>query len=690
MPPDRVKASAFEFLRAAIAAECGDAPILFIIENAHWIDPTTDEWIQQSLSRRSGARTAVLRVLRAELADATSVTEQVLAPGPLDLAIAAQIAASEGALDDAVAERVAVLSGGVPSVAVELARGAKSAGDPDAFLSQGTPPTLLEAAQWRADQLPPESRATLEAAAILGYEFDRELLEAMQGERSGSVLEERGYLSSAREGRWQFQGQWTRDAIQELIVPAQRQKIHARAATTIEARAKAAPEKFSAELAWHWTAAGDSGRAAYWSLLAARRQADFGAGKEAIALCQRVIELLSADSSREARIRTLRARTLLGKTHEHLGHFDEAEVAFGIAAEEARSTNLLPALAEVLLHVSRVANHRRRPEESARLLAEAQEAAIKCGASNVLASTLVAQGESFRLKGKNDEADDHFARAEEIARRDGITHVLADVVNNRALVAWSRGNLPAARELFRLAIQLRDDHRDLIGGLAARANLGMIEGNIGNTAAAVRAFEESSALSEKLGNLEVGAAVGINWSDLLRREGRCEEAIAPALLAVASARQAGSHLYEAYAHINTARALNRLGRGTEARAEARAARNAVRRQADQRAALAPQAHRIEAAVVEGALDARFTARLLRATFALVASVRANAAFASLLPGVFRAEALVTRVAEGFDLAPPGTALAAAQRAEQAAISAGDKERAQLIRTEFDLPPLPDT
>ena len=156
------------------------APRCWSSRTAHLADPAS-EGVLAAIARREQQQPWLLLVTRDDrptgwIPAATGRIEL----GPLDMTSSielAEMATPERPLPPAIAEELAVRSGGHPLLLRELARAVARGEDPDEL-----PSTVEELAASQIDRLPPAQRSLLRRAAVLGDEFDEDLLLRMFGD----------------------------------------------------------------------------------------------------------------------------------------------------------------------------------------------------------------------------------------------------------------------------------------------------------------------------------------------------------------------------------------------------------------------------------------------------------------------------------------------------------------------------
>ncbi|MCJ7618704.1 MAG: protein kinase, partial [Anaerolineae bacterium] len=194
----------------------------------------------------------------------------------------------------------------------------------------GIPQSVRVAIQSRVGKLPPDSQETLHLAAILGREFDFDtlaqaseqdedtLLDGLERAVRAQLIEE---VSTERGGTFAFEHRLIPTTLVEGLRTLQRRRLHGLAAAAIEARH---PESFEA-LAYHYGQAANAQKATEYLLSAGDRARALYAHQEAIDNYQQALELLKEAGDVERAARTLMK---LGLTYQNAFDFQAARQAY--------------------------------------------------------------------------------------------------------------------------------------------------------------------------------------------------------------------------------------------------------------------------------------------------------------------------------------------------------------------------
>jgi ATP/maltotriose-dependent transcriptional regulator MalT len=289
----------YEFLLALLQALSEASPLLVIIEDFHWADSATRNFVSFLVRNLRRQRIALVVTDRMEdvtasdrrwMEDLSKRAERVELTG-LDRAAVRELLAAglgeppPGELVDEVFKR----SAGNPFFAEELlaARMNRRSG--------ALPATLKEALITRVERLSPDAQRVVLAAAAVARACGSALLggaaSLREPELSRAVREALlcNVLEQPSAGdAFQFRHDVVREVVYENLMPGERAELHARvAATMVELGAAVGP----GELAYHWRAAGRTVEAVAASIEAARATYEAHAYSEALGHFDRALAL---------------------------------------------------------------------------------------------------------------------------------------------------------------------------------------------------------------------------------------------------------------------------------------------------------------------------------------------------------------------------------------------------------------
>ena len=299
------------------------APVLVVLEDAHWIDPTSEELMVQYAKRVAGWAVMTIVTFRPEYRPPWSSfgTMTVLNLNRLSPRQSAELARRIAGTDlpEALLEQIVAKTDGVPLFIEELTKAILESGlleeHADQFAATGRlpnlaiPATLQDILLARLDRLAP-SKAVAQIGAAIGREFSYELLAALtpfeRPELDAALhqLTAAELISAHGAGTnrlYIFKHALVQDAAYGTLLHSRRQVLHTRIAGLLQERfphlAKAQPEL----LAHHFTEAGMVSPAIEWWRIAAVRAAGRSANAEAINQFNRALGLLAGQPDDPAR-----------------------------------------------------------------------------------------------------------------------------------------------------------------------------------------------------------------------------------------------------------------------------------------------------------------------------------------------------------------------------------------------------
>jgi class 3 adenylate cyclase/tetratricopeptide (TPR) repeat protein len=272
--PEQVRLAVFAALSRIISAMQRRSPLLVVVEDAHWIDPSTTDLVGQMLSDMASQRLFILLTARPEFRAPWSNSSPMVTLPLARLSRRETEAMIRGvAPDDLPAAMLAQLvakTDGVPLFIEELTKSvAESRSDFGFGRAIEIPATLQAALHTRLDRLAP-IRQIIQVAALLGRVFDADLLIAVSQRNVAAVrralqdLIEAELIYPRRNPNcesYQFKHALIQDAAIGTLLRNQRAELHRQIAIAlIELRADAV-ERNPELLAHHLQEAGDWGGA---------------------------------------------------------------------------------------------------------------------------------------------------------------------------------------------------------------------------------------------------------------------------------------------------------------------------------------------------------------------------------------------------------------------------------------------
>ena len=293
----------------------GDRNLLLILEDLHWADPSTLEWVDAVLSQLPQRPVLILCTARPSYQPSWQNLAhvqwlQLKRLSPEHVAMLSEYQTQGKSLPVEVLEQIQAKTDGIPLFVEELSRMVVEsewvAEEADHFrLSKGAeaikiPATLQDSLMARLDRLP-EAKETIQIGAVLGREFSFDLLQAAAQKGTQELAYELGKLiesgllfqtANSPQARYLFKHALIQDTAYQSLLRSKRQQLHERVAQLLESRfpqlAKSQPEL----LAHHLSRAGQSQKAIVSWTAAARHANSCCASQESIQHIEHALALL--------------------------------------------------------------------------------------------------------------------------------------------------------------------------------------------------------------------------------------------------------------------------------------------------------------------------------------------------------------------------------------------------------------
>jgi class 3 adenylate cyclase/predicted ATPase len=378
LDPQRLKQRILETLVAWLKQEAQRAPVLLIVEDLHWVDPSTLELLGLLVERLAEERLFRLLTYRPDfhaswpmLSNMAHLTLSRLARRQVEEMVES-IAGRQG-LPAAVVQQVVAKTDGVPLFVEELTKTVLEAGrqvgtpavstprsaDSESNPTLAIPTTLHDSLMARLDRLA-TVKEVAQLGATLGREFGYELIEAVSPLDPAGLQQALAKLVDAEllyqrgqppQARYIFKHALIQDAAYQSLLRSTRQRYHQQIARAIEERLPETIETQPELLAHHYSEAGLTEQALpYWQE-AGQRAVQRSANVEAISHLRRGLALLrTLPGSPERARRELALLIALGVPLRATKGFGAPEVgeAYGRALELSKQSGEPSQLAAIL------------------------------------------------------------------------------------------------------------------------------------------------------------------------------------------------------------------------------------------------------------------------------------------------------------------------------------------------------
>ncbi len=364
--PDARRQRILEVLLNLFLQATAEQAVIFVVEDLHWLDPSSLEFVGALLEVIGGASLLVILTLRLEFAlpwrhHASWLQLHLSRLTDADaLQLIVQIPGGEG-LPAAVQRQIVAKSDGVPLFVEELTRSCAEAGE--ASEVRGIPGRLRDSLTARLDRLG-RAREVAQLAAVIGRTFSFELLAAVSpldriALRKGLDLLVRADLLHCRGGRgnsegatYLFKHALLQEAACELLLPRDLARLHHRVAEALVNEFPAIAASQPERVAHHYTLANEPEKAIDHWLQAGQRALERFANLEALEHFRNgllLITSLPAGPERDRRELSLQIGSAQAVIVERGHSDDEVEALFDRALALGGQLGELPLEFQALL-----------------------------------------------------------------------------------------------------------------------------------------------------------------------------------------------------------------------------------------------------------------------------------------------------------------------------------------------------
>jgi predicted ATPase/class 3 adenylate cyclase len=299
-----IKARTFVVLRQFLLQSSQQQPLIVTVENLHWIDATSEEWLTLLVEHLVGASVLLLTTYRPGYRppwiDKSYATQLSLSRLTSDdsLAVIRSIPQAR-ALPEGVVQAILARAAGNPFFLEELTRAVVESGTSHAPLQ--IPDTVQAVLAARIDRLPPTEKRLLQMASVIGKDVPFSLLSAVvelpeeELTRKLVQLQTAEFLYETRRGAqriYTFKHVLTQEAAYQSLLQSTRQQVHQRIAQVLVEHFPETVEVQPEMLAHHYAEAGLIDQAVVYWQRAGECAIERSAPVEAIAHLSRGLERL--------------------------------------------------------------------------------------------------------------------------------------------------------------------------------------------------------------------------------------------------------------------------------------------------------------------------------------------------------------------------------------------------------------
>jgi DNA-binding CsgD family transcriptional regulator/tetratricopeptide (TPR) repeat protein len=559
--PEQEKRRLFQALAQTLTELAQRQPLIVILEDLHWSDSTSLEFLLLLARRISSQPMLLLLTYRSEdttpelahfLAEldrerlSTEFALQPMSSPDVQEMLQAILDTSQAPLSREFLDTLVLLTEGNPFFIEEILKALVSGGD--ISYANGSwdrkeinplhiPRTVQDAVQRRTQQLDEGTLQALTLASVMGRRFDFRLLQELLNVDEAGLMRRLKELIAAQlvmeetADQFAFRHALTREAIYNTLLLRERQGLHRSVAEAIERLYTGALDAHVADLSFHFYTGGDWQKALAYSRRAGDQARAFYAQREAVVYYSRAIV-----SARQLKLviepELLGAR---GHAYEILGDFKSALDDFE--------------------HALRIARQK--------------------GDGHAEWQTLTDLG--FIWAGRDyQRTGEFFRQAEELARNLNEPKLLAHSLNRMGHWYFVTGKTTQALACHRQALEFFEGERDEPGMAETRDTLGMAMLHHGDQIGSYEQYQHAIRLLRKLDDKPtlISALIGASHSlydetDFVPSQSRLENQ-QMSMEALELARQVGWAGLEAFAEWGLALGLAHWGMFVDAIAHAKA------------------------------------------------------------------------------------------------------------------------
>ncbi|HWE33798.1 MAG TPA: adenylate/guanylate cyclase domain-containing protein [Solirubrobacteraceae bacterium] len=278
LTPRDARSATLRVLESMLVADPEKHPLLIVVEDLHWADPTTLEFLDRIARRVTALPVMCVLTFRRDFTPGwrrrRPVLELELARLSSDEVRTMAASGTEGELDSKLLEWLDAAADGVPLFVEEMLRMLELDAGMDQLIAgepgSHVPPTLHGMLTERLDRLGPLGEL-VDVAAVLGREFDRELLVALEHLSEAEILLGLAQLTAhgvlrpvAEQARLEFSHALLQEAAYDRMLRRRRRELHARVAEVLVEEFPDLAEREPEVVAAHWSAANQPAKSTQW------------------------------------------------------------------------------------------------------------------------------------------------------------------------------------------------------------------------------------------------------------------------------------------------------------------------------------------------------------------------------------------------------------------------------------------
>ena len=544
LDPQERQARAFALLSHVIRQTSRRQPLLLAVENLHWIDPTSEEWLASLVERLGDMPVLLMATYRPGYQPSWlrhSAATQMALPqlSPRDSLVVLQSVPQGAQLPVPVQEAIAAKAAGNPFFVEELTWAVVEHGDHAGTVP--VPDTIEAVLAARIDRLPPEEKRLLQTAAVIGTEVPVPLLQRLAGlpenmlQQGLAHLQGREFLYETHlfpDQVFTFKHALTREVAYGSLLHERRRALHIKIVDALEALYPDRLGEYAEHLAYHALQGEVWDKALSYCRQAGEKARHRGAVREAVTYYEQALDALGhLPEHPDTGVLALDLHRRFGGLLSLVGAHQRSLALLGEAAARARELDdraqlggVLARMVTVRMIFGDVEGALAAGQEAMELAARLGDPALHVHASYHLGQTYAGIGDYGRaavlLRGnvaalaRSTPGEMRLWCIKSQARLAEVLGILGEFAEGRR----------HGEEALRLAMMDEPWQRD--APIYARARLGCLYLAQGDLEAAIRVFEEGRALCRATGQKASLAAIVGGLGEAYAHTGRLAEGLA--------------------------------------------------------------------------------------------------------------------------------------------------------------------
>ena len=536
------KSSLEALLVACLRARAQERPLLFVLEDSHWMDPLSHDLVE--IIGRAIVDLPVLLVLAYRIVEVGGdlpprvnvlpyFTEIVLkeftvaeAERLIQLKLT-QLFGPETAVSPSFVARITAKAEGNPFYIEELLNYLQDRNirpeQMTALEALALPDSLNSLILSRIDQLSEMQKSTLKIASVIGRLFRAALLWGAYPELGDdatvqsnldalSQMELTVLDTPAPELAYIFKHVVTQEATYESLPFATRSRLHTQIGEYIEQTYAGSLDLYIPILAHHFERGLDETKKRRYLLLAAADAYQKYAHEAAISYYERALPLVPTAEKVAVMLK-------LGEALQPVGRWAEAEALLQEALTLAREQNDLHGRSTCQLAIAELLRRQGRFDEAAARLERARANFAELADEAGMGQTLHAAGTLVAQQGDYEQAQALYEASLEIRRRLADEPNIANLLNNMGIIARFQGNYARARALYEESLAIRQKLDNKLAISVSLTNLGLLALSLGDVETARWRLEGAITLTREVGDRWSIANALNNLANVVRDQG---------------------------------------------------------------------------------------------------------------------------------------------------------------------------